>query len=240
MSSVVQNASSQLMNFPKDGIRLQQAQAGIHSFDFVSGLVTFPNGDTQRMSNSLSKLGRQFVKSVFITLSTVDALIRIGQNVLPKSHQLTYVVNGIGFDHMSIEFPVDRTPINDFSYMVIGSDADVFPIDADVLTGSHTPSSKTGTSVDADTTIADFLFTGYTENEIIIENTGGTNTIVGTIEVSQDGVNWVAHQSYPADILPNDFNVFASSVKHRFVRVRVKAKVSAAQSTYRVQLNLER
>jgi hypothetical protein len=64
--------------------------------------------------------------------------------------------------------------------------------------------------------------------------------MVATVEVSQDGTNWVAHQGYPSDVLPSDFNVFASAVSHRFVRVRLKAKVSASQTTYRVQLNLER
>lgn len=240
MSQNIVNISSQMIQFPKGGSRKEKAQAGVHSLDFNNGLVTFPDGSSEGMSSSLGKIEKQFVKSIFITLSTVDAKIKIGSTVLPKSHQLTYVVNGIGFDNMTIEFPTNRTPKDDFSYMVIASDSDVFPITADSLIGSHNPEAKTGTTTNSDITVIDFIFVGFSENEIIIENTGVTNTMIATVEISQDGVNWVPHQGYPADVLPSDFNVFASSVKHRYLRVRLKAKVSGAQTTYRVQLSLER
>lgn len=238
--SEIQNTSSQLMSFPADGDRKKGAKAGKWTIDFSAGLATDADGNSEPLSKSLPELGKNFARSCFITLSTVEAIIKIGQNTLPKSHQLTYVISGIAFEQMTIEFPTDRTPQDDFSFAVIGSDSPVFPIQADSLIGAHNPTAKTGTTTDSDVTVIDYVFTGYTENELIIENTGGTNTMIATVEISQDGTNWVAHQSYPADVLPNDFNVFASSVKHRYLRVRVKAKVSAAQTTYRVQLNLER
>lgn len=238
--SGISNISSQLANFPIGGERKQGAQAGIHVLDFANGLVKFPDGSQEAMSNSLGKMEKNFIRSVLITVSTVDAIIKIGQNVLPKSHQLTYVVNGINFENMSIEFPVDRTPLDDFSYLVIGSDSPVFPIDSDVLVGSHNPEAKIGTTTDAFVTIVDFNFVGFSSSEIIIENTLGVNIMTSNIEVSEDGVNWVSAQGFPLDVPINDFTIYQNSINHRYIRVSVKSKNAGQATDYRVQLNLER
>ena len=238
--SAIQNVSSQLMSYPSDGTRKLGAEGGKYIFDFVNGLVTSPLGSTESMSKSLVKMGKQFVRSIFITVSTVDVKIKIGQNILPKSHQLTFVVNGIAFDTMEIEFPVDRTPINDFSMAVIASDAEHFPLEADSLVGYHTPTAKTGSTTNAYVTIIDFVFTGYSSSEIIVENTDAVNALTCNIQVSEDGTNWVSAQSYPLDIALTDFNIFQNSIRHRYIRVRLIDKVLNSHATYRVQVNLER
>ena len=238
--SGIQSFSSQLMTYPKDGNRKQGAKAGRWVLDFVNGLATDKDGNSEEISNNLVKIGKNFARSVFISVSTVDAIIKIGQNILPKFHQLTYVINGIGFEDVTIEFPTDRTPTDDFSFIVIASDADQFPIDADVLTGNHTPTLQTGTSVDAFTTIMDFLFTGYSQLQIISENILGVNELEITVQISEDGVNWVDSQGYPATIAVNDADIFQSSVAHRFLRVQIHAKVALSQSDFRVQAELEK
>lgn len=237
---LISNVTSQLMNYPKDGSRKLGAQAGKYVFDLVSGVVNAPNGDTEFMSNSLSKLGLKFASSVYISISTVDATIKIGNQVLPKNQQLTYVVNGISFDTMEITFPSDRTPKDDFSIQVIASGSSIFPIDADVLTGLHNPTPQTGNTTNNFVTVFDFLFTGFTQINIIIENTGGTNVMEATVELSQDGSNWVSAQGFPIDVAINDATLYQNSIKHRFIRVRVKAKNAGNQTTFRVQPNLER
>lgn len=236
----ISNVSAQLMTFPKNGIRKQGAKSGRWVLDFVNALATDKDGNSEEISNSLVKIGSQFARSVFITVSTVDALIKIGQNTLPKSHQLTYVINGIGFEDITIEFPVDRTPLDDFSFLVIASDASIFPIDADVLIGQHNPTPQTGTTVDADVVIFDFLFTGFNQLQLVIENTGGTNGLTATVEVSEDGTNFVASQGFPVNIPFGDFNIFQNSINHKFISVKVKAQVPASQTTFRIQANLER
>lgn len=228
------------MSYPNDGSRKLGAQAGKYILDFANGLVVAPNGDSESMSKSLSQIGSQFVKSCFVTVSTVDAIIKIGQNILPKSHQLTYVINGIAFETMEITFPSDRTPLNDFSFAVIGSDALFFPLQADSLVGFHTPSVKTGNTTNAYVTIVDFLFTGYSSSEIIIENTHATFIMTLDVQVSEDGVNWVSAQSYPLDIPALNFNIFQNTIRHRYIRVRLITKTNPDHATYRVQLNLER
>ncbi|HSA76437.1 MAG TPA: DUF6385 domain-containing protein [Nitrosarchaeum sp.] len=238
--AVIQNVSSQLMTYPADGSRKKGAQAGKYILDFAQGLVTPPSGASESMSKSLSKIGSQFCRSVFVTVSTVDAVIKIGQNVLPKSHQLTYVIQGIAFDTMEITFPSDRIPLNDFSFAVVGSDSVNFPLQADSLVGFHNPDAKTGNTTDAYVSIVDFLFTGYSNSEIIIENTGGTNIMTADVQVSEDGTNFVSAQSYPLDVAINDFNIFQNAIRHRYIRVRLKSKNAGNHTTYRVQLNLER
>lgn len=240
MSENIQNVSNQLLSYPSDGTRKLGAQAGKYVLDFANGLVVAPDGTTESMSKSLSQIGSQFVKSCFITVSTVEAEIKIGQNTLPKSHQLTYVVNGIAFETMEITFPSDRTPLNDFSFAVIGSDAQFFPIQADSLIGFHTPSAKTGSTTDAYVTVLDFLFTGYSSSEIIIENTHATNIMTADIQVSEDGVNFVSAQNYPLDVANLDFNIFQNTIRHKYIRARLITKTSPDHATYRVQLNLER
>ena len=238
--SEIQNVSSQLISYPTDGSRKQGAQAGTYRFNFTEGLVVAPDGVTERMSNDLKKMGKNFVKSIFITTSSVDVVIKIGQNTLPKSHQLTYVVNGIAFEEMEITFPDDRTPINDFSFAIIGSDSQVFPIQADSLIGFHTPDAKTGSTTDAYVTIVDFLFTGYSSSEMIIENTHATNVMTADVQVSEDGTNFVSSQNYPLDVPALDYNIFQNSISHRYIRVRLITKTPTVHATYRVQLNLER
>lgn len=238
--SEIQNVSSQLLVFPNDGSRKKGAQAGKYVLDFANGLVVAPDGSTETMSKSLSEIGKNFVKSVFITVSTVDAIIKIGQNILPQGHQLTYVINGIAFETLEITFPIDRTPLNDFSFAVIGSDSPNFPIQADSLVGFHTPTPKTGSSTDAYVTVLDFLFTGYSSSEIIIENTHATNFMIADIQVSEDGVNWVSSQNYPLDVDNLNFNIFQNTIRHRYIRVRLITKTSPNHATYRIQLNLER
>lgn len=240
MSKSIQKLSTQIISYPKDGSRKLGAQAGRYVLDFENGLVTAPDGSTEEMSNDLKKIGSNFARSVFITVSTVDAKIKIGQNQLPQSHQLTYVVQGIGFQDMVIEFPVNRTPLNDFSFAVMASDSNIFPIDADVLVGSHNPTPQTGATVDAYTKVFDFLFTGFNQIELLIENTGGTNAMTVDVQVSEDDVNYVSAQSYPLDVAINDANVFQSSVNHRFIRVQVKSKNAGLPTNFRVQANLER
>lgn len=240
MSQDIQNVSGQLMTYPSDGSRKKNAQAGKYIIDFNNGLVNPPNGNSESMSNSLTKIGKQFVKSIFITVSTVDAVIKIGQNILPKSHQLTYVISGIAFDTMEITFPSDRTPLNDFSFAVVASDLPNFPLQADSLVGFHTPDAKTGITTDSYATVVDFLFTGYSNSEIIIENTHATNIMTADIQVSEDGTNFVSAQSYPLDVANLDFNIFQNTIRHRYIRVRLITKTSPNHATYRVQLNLER
>lgn len=238
MSESVQKLSTQIISYPKDATRKQGALSGRYVLDFENGLVTAPDGSTEEMSNDLKKIGSNFARSVFITVSTVDAKIKIGQNQLPQSHQLTYVVQGIGFQDMVIEFPVDRTPLNDFSFAVMASDSNIFPVDADVLVGFHNPTPQTGDTGAAYVTIFDFLFTGYSQIEIITENTGGVNTIFVKIQVSEDGVNWIDHQGYEKSIAINDSDIFSSSVKHKYYRIQVKNNLGI--SAFRVQANLER
>lgn len=228
------------MSYPKDGGRKQGAQAGRYVLDFENGIVTAPNGDTEEMSNDLKKIGSNFARSIFIAVSTVDAKIKIGQNILPQSHQLTYVVQGIGFQGIVIEFPIDRIPVNDFSFMVIASDAEIFPIDLGTLIASHSPAVLTDTTTDAFVILEDFSFVGYNQVEMIIENTLGVNALTADVQVSEDGINFVSAQNYPLDIATNDANVFQSSVSHKFIRVRVKSKTPALPTDYRVQTHLER
>jgi len=236
----LQFISSQLMTYPADGSRKKNAEAGKYTIDLANGLVTSPSGVSESMSTSLSVLGKNFAKSFFITVSTVDALIKIGQNVLPKSHQLTYVISGIATEIIEITFPNDRTPLDDFSFGIIASDAEIFPLQIDTLLGFHNPDAKTGSTTDAYVTVVDFLFVGYSSSEIIIENTHATNVLTADVQVSEDGVNWVSAQSYPLDISALNYNIFQNSIKHRYIRVRVITKTSPNHATYRVQLNMER
>jgi hypothetical protein len=111
MSSEIINPSSQLISFPSDGSRKTEAEGGKYVLDFDHGIVTSPLGETEEMNKTLAQLNTNFVRSVFITVSTVDAVIKIGQNILPKSHQLTFVVNGISFDTMEITFPLQLMQI---------------------------------------------------------------------------------------------------------------------------------
>jgi len=238
LSKSIQKLSTQIISFPKDATRKQGAKAGRYVLDFENGLVTAPDGSTEEMSNDLKKIGSNFARSVFVTVSTVETKIKIGQNQLPQTHQLTYVVQGIGFQDMVVEFPVDRIPLDDFSFAVMASDSNIFPVDADVLVGFHNPTPQTGNTGAAYVTVFDFVFTGYSQIEIITENTGGVNTIFMKIQVSEDGVNWVDHQGYEKSIAINDNDVFSSSVKHKYYRVQVKN--NSGSSTFRVQTNLER
>jgi len=64
--------------------------------------------------------------------------------------------------------------------------------------------------------------------------------MTATIQISEDGTNWVDHQGYPLNIAFGSANVFASSVSHRFLRVRVKAQVATNQTNYRIQPNMEK
>lgn len=236
----IQKISSQLITYPSDGKRKTGAKAGRYLLDFEQGLVIAPDGTTEKMSNDLARIGKNFVRSCFIAVSTVDALIKLGQNILPKGQQLTYVINGIGFQNMEIEFPTDRTPKNDFSFLVIGSDSEVFPVSIDVLLATHQPTTQTGNTTDNYVTVFDILFTSYSQITLLIENTGGVNTMTAQVQVSEDGVNWVAAQGYPVDVAINDANVFQSSIKHKYYRVQVKSKVAGSATSYRVQANLER
>lgn len=236
----IQNISSQLMAYPSTGIRKQQALAGRYILDFTQGIVVAPDGSNEMMSKALVSIGSKFCKSVFLTVSTVDAKIKIGQNILPVGHQLTYVINGIAFETMEIEFPIDRTPLNDFSFLVIGSDADIFPISTDVLLASHNPTTQTGTTTDNYVTIMDFNFRGFSQVEIIISNTLGVNVMMADVQLSENGVDWVSAQNYPLDVAVNDSNVFQSSIAHKYGRVRLKSKVAGNATDYKVQANLER
>jgi len=238
--SAIQNISSQLMAYPSNGIRKQGALAGRYLLDFTHGLVVSPNGTNEQMSKSLATIGKQFCKSVFITVSTVDAKIKIGQNILPVGHQLTYVISGIAFETMEIEFPTGRTPANDFSFLVIGSDSDIFPISTDVLLAAHNPTPQTGNTGDAYVTVIDFSFRGYSQVELIIQNTGGANQMTADVQVSENDADWVSAQGYPIDVAINDANVFQSSVAHKFGRVRLKSKLAGNSTTYKVQGNLEK
>lgn len=236
----IQNIFGQMLVYPADGNRKQQAKSGKYRLDFLNGLVTDPDGETESMSKSLSQLGTNFIRSCFITVSTVEATIKVGNNVLPTGHQLTYVVNGLAFEIIEITFPSDRTPKDDFSFSVIGSDAPVFPIESDTLVGLHNPTSKTGTTTASYVTVLDFVFRGYSSSEIIIENTHATNIMIADVQVSQDGTNWVSAQNYPLDVSNLDFNIFQNTINHRYIRVRLKTKTDPNHATYRIQLNLER
>ncbi len=228
------------MTYPIDGVRKQDALEGKWKFDFALGIVTSPDGTTERMSNHLQNIKDQFARSCFISVSDANAKIKIGNNTLPANHVLNHVVSGLSFDSIEIDFPTGRTPTNDFSFVVIASNSPVFPLQIATEIVQHSPSSKIGTTTDAYVTLIDFLFVGYGQSEIIIENTLGVNVMTVDIQVSEDGVNYVSFQSYPLDIPINDANVFQSSIAHKHIRVRVKAKVGGSQTDYRLQANLER
>ena len=238
--SGIQSVSSQLITYPADGNRKQGAKAGKWVLDFSQGLAVDRDGDSEAMSNNLFKIGSKFARSLFLSVSTTDVTIKIGQNILPKSQQLTYVINGIGFEDVTLEFPTDRTPLDDFSFIAIASDSPVFPIDADVLRGTHTPTVQTGTTVDALTTVFDFLFQGYTQMQIITENILAVNELEVNIQLSEDGVNFVSAQSYPLTVAVNDFNTFQNSIAHKFIRVQIHAKLAGLQTDFRVQAQLEK
>ena len=86
----------------------------------------------------------------------------------------------------------------------------------------------------------DFLFTGYSQLQVISENTLGVNELEVEIQISEDGINWVTAQGYPATIAVNDADIFQSSVAHRFIRVQIHARVAASQSDFRIQAELEK
>ena len=231
---------NQLMTYPLDGVRKKNASEGKWRIDLALGLVTAPDGTTERISNDLQNLKDQFARSCFISVSDAEAKIKIGNNTLPANNVLNHIVSGLSFDSIEIDFPTGRTPTNDFSFVVIASNSVVFPLQIATEIIQHSPDAKTGTTTDAFVTVIDFLFVGFGQSEIIIENILGVNTMTTDLQVSEDGTNYVSFQNYPLDILPNDANLFQSSIAHKHIRVRVKAKVALSQTDYRISMNLER
>jgi hypothetical protein len=234
------NSLNQLMTYPVNGVRKQDAIEGKWKLDFALGLVTAPDGTSERMSNSLQNLKDQFARSCYISVSDANAQIKVGNNILPANHVLNHVISGLSFDSIEIDFPTGRTPTNDFSFVVIASNSPVFPLQIATEIVQHSITPKTGTTTDAYVDIMDFSFVGYGQSEIIIENTLGVNVLTADIQVSEDGVNYVSFQNYPLNIATNDANLFQSSIAHKFMRVRVKSKVAGNPTDYRIQMNLER
>ena len=234
------NSLNQLLTYPPNGVRKQDASEGKWKLDFALGLVTAPDGSTERMSNNLQNLKDQFARSCFISVSDANAQIKVGNNILPANHVLNHVISGLSFDSIEIDFPTGRTPTNDFSFVVIASNSPVFPLQIATEIVQHSPSSKTGTTSDNYATVIDFLFVGYGQAEIIIENTLGVNLMTADVQVSEDGTNYFSYQNYPLDVSANDANIFQSSIAHKHIRVQVKSKNSGLPTDYRIQVNLER
>lgn len=231
---------SNIIAYPSNGAKKKGAAAGTWVFDFENGKVNLPDNTVEDMSASLNKLGKQFAKSFFIFVSTVDAEIRIGNYLLPKGQQTTWVINGISVDTLTIKLPNDRTPVNDFSLQVFASDATTFPIDMETIIANHNPDAKTGTSTDSYVTVCDFVFFGFNQLEIITENTHGSNGLTMNIQVSDDGTNWADYQGYPQNIAFGAKDVFGTSNAFRYYRLQVKSQTAGNAATYRVQPNLTR
>jgi len=217
MSSLVNTAF--MIAYPKDGTKKNNAIAGTYLFDFDNGKVTDPNQQTTDMSNNLKKLQKDFVKSVFIFVSTQDAIIKVGNTVLPQRQNLAWILNQFHFTQMSITFPSGRTPSSNFGFQVVASTEDIFPLNVNNLSQIFTIPTITGNCSASLATLFDILSSGFGQIVIATENTDATNSITLHVQYSEDGVNWFDYQGYPVTLAVGDTDNFAASVQHAYYRV---------------------
>jgi hypothetical protein len=210
------------ISFPNDGTKFYSALAGTYQLDFEQGTVTDPNGKSTPMSSSLMKLQEQFVKSLYVWVSTVAATIKIGNNILPQMQQNAFIISGIGFNTMSITFPGNRTPVNDFAFQVLATDSPVFPYDVSTLIGNYAPPALTGNAPDAYGVAKDVLALGFSSIVFQIFNTDPAHILDAEVQGSEDGQNWVTEQGYPLTIVAQAQDVFADQIKHAYYRVLLK------------------
>lgn len=236
-----QTSTAFIIAYPNDGSKLDSAiGGGSYQFDFELGTVTDPDGASSYMSTNLKKLGKETCKSVFIFVSSEDAVIKIGNTVLPQRQNIAYVLNQFHFTQMSISFPDNRTPNNVFGMQVIASVEDLFPLNIDNLSQQFSiPTISGSINNSALETLFDILTLGYGQVALITMNVDATNNLVVHVQYSEDGINWVDYQGYPATLTPGQNDQFATTVQHAYYRVYAEGSAAAA-TAYKIQSTLSK
>lgn len=233
--------SGSLISYPADGTKFYGAKAGTYKISFDSGTVSGPSGGSKAMSNTLKGIEANFVRSVFVWVSDIRAKISIGGNILPSLQQPNFIIQGILFQEMTIEFPDSMIPVDDFAFQVIASDKDIFPLNISNLVGSFTPDTYSGNTGDAYATVKDIYALGYGNIVFQTFNLDGANALDVQVESSEDGVNWAPEQGYPVTPLAaGDSDIFSDGVKHAYYRIQVKSHAAGTPAAYLIAITLVR
>ncbi|MDE1867137.1 MAG: hypothetical protein KGI08_05445 [Thaumarchaeota archaeon] len=227
--------SGNLISFPKDGTKFYGAQAGVYSIDFDSGQVIDPSGSPHPMSQSLSDIQKNYVKSVYVWVSDIRAQISIGSNKLPSLKTPSMVIQGIRFEQMQIIFPSGMIPPNDFGFQIIASDQDIFPLGFNLQDDTHIPTPLTGNAPATYGVSKNIFAAGFKNIVFITFNTDPTNAINVEVQASEDGVSWATEQGYPVTIPAGDYNVFSGTVNHAYYRVLLETNVVGQTPAFEVQ-----
>ena len=235
--------TTQLLTYPINAARKTSGSAGLWKFNLRMGLVTLPDGSSEKMTTSLIRIRDSVCRSCFILVSDADAQIKIGSRVIPYDHQLVQVINNLEFDQIEIDFPTGRTPTNDFQLIVTASNNPIFPlqISQELI---HNKSKQTGTAANTYATIYNTHVGGYDQAQITIENTHGSYGLTAKVEYSEDGSDYYIDPDWNSaaelNISSSSYESFATSIKHHFYKVSVKNQSSGQNATYTIHQNVIR
>jgi len=235
-----QSITNQIITYPTNAERKEDAEAGVWTFDFKKGIAKNPSGLGEDMSSSLEKIHDVRCRSALIIVSDADAKIKIGDRKMPYDHSLVHLIQNLEFDSLEIDFPTGRTPANNFEFVVLASNSPIFPLLIDI-SQQHFRDKYTGSSASSYTVICDLHTGGYDQIMFTIENTHASNGLTAKIEFSEDATDYYIDPNFnlgsELTIAGLGKSVYASSIKHHFYRVSVKNQTSASNSSYKIHQN---
>ena len=222
-----------------DGTILTGLTAGVLTLDFTNGKITAPNGDVSNMNTSLQTMSLQKAKSFMVFCSDADKIIRVGNALTISDHTITTTIHNYEFDHIQIEIPSNSLP--DENQVAFMASDDPY-LNYDVTDNWHDRGIVTGTSTDALTAYYYKHVGGYEDFYITTYNkdTGGSgNSLDVQISYSEDGTTYFPEQGYTTvvAIAAGSYDSFASSRRHHFYRVDIKATSAGNQNDFEIYYN---
>ena len=221
-----------------DGEPIKDLPVGDVMLDFRHGVVTDSLGNQTLMNTNLDYYGLTQANSIAIYASDAEAEINIGNSLTLKDHQITHQINNYGFDYVRVNIPDLSTP-NDKSQLMFVASTDQI-LNYNFKNYAHFRDvTDTYTTTNSYATVVSHHVGGYDQFIFYIDNTGGSNAMTATVEVSNDGTNFFTLSGYVGgvNIAANDTNIFASDQQHHFYRVQLKSTSSGNHTTAKVYWN---
>jgi len=214
------------------GAELSGVTSGDVFLDFVAGTVTLPDGTVSNMNKNLNDLGLSQCNSIGVWTSDADSTIYIGSTVTLSDHNLSHVINNLGFSSVRISIPANSTPdnTNQFFFMA-GTDGWLGYSFPEI---SHQEGKISGTTTNTNTVYLQKHIGSYNQFLITTSNTHGSNSLDVQIEFSENGTDWFLDSGYTTavTVTSGSYNQFSSEIEHHFYRVLLASTSSGNHATF--------
>jgi hypothetical protein len=224
--------------YPIDGTFKTAVKSGKWRFNFMNGEVTTPDNKTDDMSTKLEKIGDKRIRSILIIVSDPRTKITLGANEISNnSKDCVYVINGIEFQTLVLDFPTGNVPEDNHAFLICGCTASEFCNNVERTILQYTPAViTTPLLADAHQTVLQFHFPPYARSDMIIRNVGAVNSLTYQIGYSNNGIFWNNVAEVPIAALAS--GLVAITLQFKFVRIQIRRTTAALDTTYELYPNL--